>query len=145
MSPEWVRGGVPLAGLVNIAMQQFVADAGRRRKLPVTLHVGLPGGETRSVCDQPWYDHGLRADLATCAIDGLEVPDPLAWISRGGDLKPHDADWDWLAAARTAHDRHGLAMPGFFLVTRYGWAELVGGQQHPWHRVRPARLLRHDA
>lgn len=132
---------LPLAGLVNCAMRDFVEAAGRRRTLPITLHVGLPRVETRTVTEQPWFDTGLRSDLATRALDGLEVPDPLVWMSRAGDLEPRDADWAWHAAARTAFARHGLAMPGFFVVTRRGWADLSCGDRHPWHRVRPARMV----
>lgn len=135
---------LPLAGLVNCAMRDFVEAAGRRRMLPITLHVGLPRAETRTVTEQPWFDAGLRSDLVTRALDGLESPNPLVWLSRAGDLGPRDADWAWHAAARTAFARHDLPLPGFFVVTRRGWVELSCGDRHPWYRVRPARMVRPD-
>ena len=129
----------PVAGRVNLAMRRFVAEAGRRRMLPASFHVGHPDGERADLVDLPWYDAGLRADLVTRAIDGVDVPDPLPWVTRSGELEPTDEDLRWLAATREAFERHALPLPGFFVVTRRGWCDLVGGQVHTWVRVRPRR------
>ena len=130
---------MPVAGRVHLAMRLFVAASGRRRVVPPTLYVGSPGGECTAMTDEPWYDVGLRTDLVTRAIDGLELADPLPWLTRGGDLAAGDNDWAWFAATRTAYARHGLALPGFFVVTRHGWLDLAGERRQAWVRVRPER------
>lgn len=125
-----------VAGHVRRAMADFVASAGRRRRMPTCLHLGLPGqGEVR-IPEQEWYDAGVRADLACRALEGLETPDPLAWLSRTGSLDVTDVDAQWLSACRQAYDRHDLPFPGLFLVSRRGWANLATGEQHHWSRVR---------
>lgn len=120
-------------------MHAFVAAAGRRRRLVPVLHLGRPCDEVVETAECEWYDAPARADLVTRALDGLRCPDPLAWLGRAGGLEPREADLRWLAAVRTGYQRHGLDLPGFFVVTRHGWADLVSDQVHPWARVRPAR------
>ncbi|MGN6252626.1 MAG: hypothetical protein ACTHNS_12505 [Marmoricola sp.] len=129
----------PLAAEVHDAMCAFVTGSRWRRSVPPVLCLGRPAGEQRRVVDASWYDAGTRADLVTRALDGLACPHPLVWLGRTGGLEVAPVDLSWLAAARAAHGRHGLDLRHFFVVTRQGWADLVAGEEHPWHRVRPAR------
>jgi hypothetical protein len=131
----------PLAAEVHAAMCAFVTECRWRRRISPVLHVGRPSGEHLRVADAAWYDAGARADLVTRALDGLSCPDPLVWLGRSGDLSTGSVDLAWFAAARIAHARHGVELPHFFVVTRHGWADLVVDEEHPWHRVRPARLV----
>jgi len=141
MNESMSEGEIPLAGQLHRAMRDFVASAARRRNLPDVLHVGHPAGEVVPITDQDWYDEGTRADLVTRALDGLATTTPLAWLTRVGELTTTSTDLSWCAAVRTGFDRHGLTLPGVYLLTRRGWAELISGEQHPWHRVRPARYI----
>jgi len=130
---------LPLAGQLRAALCDFVRAAGTRRKLPVTFHVGTPGGAQVSLPHDPCFDAGLRADLVERAIDGLEGSAgerPCPWLTRTGDLVPGDADFAWFAAAREAFGRHGVPLPGFFVLTRYGWLNLANEDVIRWHRVR---------
>lgn len=131
----------PLAAEVHAAMCAFVLAHHRRRRVPVVLHLGTPGGEQRRITEAGWYDAGTRADLVSRALEGLSCPAPLIWLARTGPLLTASVDLAWLAAARTAHARHGSELAHFFVVTRQGWADLVADEEHPWHRVRPARFV----
>jgi hypothetical protein len=131
---------LPLAGQLRAALCAFVTAAGTRRKLPVTFHVGTPGGDQVSLADDPCFDAGLRADLVERAIDGLDGlagERPCPWVTRSGDLSPTDADFAWFSASREAFGRHDLSLPGFFVVTRYGWLNLANEDVIRWRRVRP--------
>lgn len=123
-------------------MRDFVADAGLRRVLPATMHVGSPEGSHVELADEPWQDDGLRAALVARALEALPDADfdrALPWLTRTGELATHDADLRWCAGARSGFARHGLELPGFFVVTRRGWRNLLTGEEHRWGRVRPAR------
>jgi hypothetical protein len=128
-----------VAGLLRLALTEHVTAAGTRRSLPTVLHIGTPGVEQVVVPDEPSLDPGLRADLVERAVDGLElVQPPIAWLTRCGELSPADADLAWFAATREAFARHSLAPPGFFVMTRYGWLNLVNDEVVRWSRVRPS-------
>lgn len=133
---------LPLAGQLRAALSAFVAEAGTRRLLPTLLHVGTPGGQHTVIAHDPRYDAGLRADLVSRALeglDGLAGQRPCPWLTRHGELVPADADLAWFAAAREAFDRHGLSLPGFFVVTRRGWLNVATDEAQRWHRIRPQR------
>jgi hypothetical protein len=139
---------LPLAGQLRAALCDFVTSAGTRRKLPVTFHVGTPGGDRISLPHDPRFDPGLRADLVERALDGLEGPAaerPCPWVTRSGDLSPTDGDFAWFAAAREGFGRHDLSLPGFFVVTRYGWLNLANEEVIRWRRVRPAPRSRAES
>lgn len=132
----------PLAGPLRRATLDFVATAGGLRSLPTTLHVGTPGGARTEVPVEPWYDGGLRTELVAQALAMLEPATfavALPWLTRTGDLGTRDADLAWCAAALGAFGRYGVSPPGFFVVTRRGWLDLLTGQTRTWSRVRPAR------
>jgi hypothetical protein len=133
---------LPLAGQLRAALCDFVASAGARRRLPTLFHVGTPGGDRITLPHELTFDSGLRADLVERALDGLEgraAERPVPWLTRTGDLAPTDADLAWFSAARDGFGRHGLELPGFFVVTRHGWFNLANEDVVRWRRVRPAR------
>ncbi|MCW2780916.1 MAG: hypothetical protein JWR35_1365 [Marmoricola sp.] len=130
---------LPLAGQLRAALCAFVAEAGTRRLLPTVFHVGTPGGAHVTFPHDPSYDAGLRADLVTRAIDGLDIDEPCPWLTRSGELDLGEADLHWFAAAREAFDRHGLTMPGFFVMTRRGWVNVATEESQVWHRIRTRR------
>jgi hypothetical protein len=138
---------LPLAGQLRAALCDFVSSAGMRRRLPTTFHVGTPGGDQVTVPHDVCFDAGLRADLVERAIDGLDGragERPVPWLTRSGDLTAADADFAWFAAAREGFGRHGLELPGFFVVTRYGWLNLANEDVVRWRRVRPRQVARRD-
>jgi hypothetical protein len=138
---------LPLAGQLRAALCDFVTSAGTRRRLPTLFHVGTPGGEQITLPHDLYFDAGLRADLverAIDALDGLAGARPVPWLTRVGDLSPTDADFAWFSAAREGFGRHGSELPGFFVVTRYGWLNLANEDVIKWRRIRPDRRARQD-
>ena len=124
---------------VTAELRAFVRDAGRRRSLPTTCHVGLPGGERVSIPHVEAHDLSLRTDLVVRAVDGLLSTDgACAWVTRGGPVGTVDADAEWFAASRAGFAGHGLRLPAFLVLHRYGWVDLVSGEQRRWLRVRHA-------
>ena len=122
---------------IRVELRAFVTSAGTRRSLPITCHVGHPGGQQSSFPHDVTTDGSLRADLVERVLDGLlDLTDACAWVTRGGELDLADADAEWFAAARTAFGRHGLPLPAFFVLNRSGWVDLVTGERRAWHRVR---------
>lgn len=139
---------LPLAAQLRAALCGFVAAAGTRRLLPTLFHVGTPGGEEISLTHERWHDAGLRADVVERALEGLSgraAERPVPWVTRCGELVVTDVDLAWLAAAREGFGRHGLDLPGFFVMTRYGWVNLLTEESVRWSRVRPHRTRRRPA
>lgn len=123
---------------LRAAQAGFVAEAGTRRALPRRFHLGVLGGVHLTLDDDPSLDAGLRADVVERALDGLDrVPCPTPWITRSGELAAGDSDFAWLTASMEAFGRHALALPGFYVITRYGWVDLVAG-----HVLRTGRVRR---
>lgn len=138
---------LPLAGQLRAALCDFVSSAGTRRKLPTLFHVGTPGGDHITLPHDLYFDAGLRADLVERAIDGLDgraAERPVPWLTRTGELTPGDADFAWFAAAREGFGRHARDLPGFFVVTRYGWLNLANEDVIRWRRVRLRSAPRQD-
>jgi hypothetical protein len=134
------RDYAEIAGLLRLALTQHVRAAGTRRALPTLMHVGTPGIEEVVVPEEPGLDPGLRADLLERALDGLDLQSaPLPWVTRVGELAPGDVDLVWFAATREAYGRHSLGLPGFYVMTRYGWLNLATDEVVRFSRVRPPR------
>ncbi|HEX7738509.1 MAG TPA: hypothetical protein VF426_02545 [Marmoricola sp.] len=137
------RPELPRAREIHIALDDFVAESGRRRELPTTLHLGRPSGVHRAVVHADWHDAAMRADLVertlSCLDIGANDPAVFAWLTRPGSLEPHDHDHQWFAATAAAFASHGLDAPDFYVITRKGWRDLVSGEVQSWSRVRPGR------
>lgn len=132
--------GEELRAAWTAEVRAFVAAAGTRRALPVTVHVGSPGGERISFPDDRDADGVLRGDLVASAL--AELPGAAyAWVTRRGELEPDFVDQEWWAAARVAFARHGSRLSGFAVLTRRGWHDLPSGEQQAWQRVRATRRL----
>ena len=86
----------------------------------------------------PWVDAGLRFDVADrlLAHRDLEHAGLHAWLLRPGVVSLHDEDQAWLAAVRHACAAHSVELVGFWVVTRYGWLDPVGGESRAWKRLR---------
>jgi hypothetical protein len=129
----------PILGLRR-AQADFVKAAGTRRALAREFHLGIPGGEHLTLPDDADLDAGLRADVVERALDGIDrqhVPQPVPWITRSGELVAGDADYAWMTASMEGFGRHSLTVPGFFVITRYGWIDLVAGHLVQTGRIRP--------
>lgn len=128
---------LPFAALLRRELDEYVASLGRRRAAPPVVYVGRPGLERVAVHTGPLrrQEIGWRADLVERAIEGADEP-VCAWLTRCGDLAPTDDDQAWCGAAGMAFARHGLALPRFHVLNRYGWRELIGGEVVAFHRIR---------
>ena len=115
----------------------------RGRTIPPVVHVGVPGGPTRSLTvrrDEP-TDHALRADVVSAMLGSgppadARLPVPWVWLARGGELDLHDLDAQWLAAACTAYGEAGLDLT-MVVVNRRGWRDPRSGLSRTWVRLRP--------
>jgi hypothetical protein len=108
-----------------------------RRRFPTTLHAGEPGRSVRHVEDPPVADAGLRADVALSLLRRAAVltPRPCLWLTRPGELSPHDDDLRWLGP--TAWAGASLSSPvGLVVVTRRGWFDPVSDVRREWRRLR---------
>ena len=109
-----------------------------RRRFPVTVHAGVPGRSVRHVEDPPLLDAGLRADVVLALLRAATTltPRPVLWLTRPGELSPHDDDLRWIGPAAWA--AWALGMPvGLVVVTRRGWFDPVSDVRREWRRLRP--------
>lgn len=108
-----------------------------RRRFPTTVHAGVPGRSVRHVDDPPAPDAGLRADLVLALLRGSVglAPRPMLWLTRPGELSPHDEDLRWLGPAAWACRAWGAPV-GLVVVTRRGWFDPVSGVRREWRRLR---------
>ena len=112
-----------------------------RRRFPLVVHAGVPGRSVRHVEDPPVPDAGLRADvvLALLRASAALTPRPLLWLTRPGELSPHDDDLRWLGPAAWAAQALGMPV-GLVVVTRRGWFDPVSDVRREWRRLRPRPL-----
>ena len=112
-------------------------EGGPRRRFPTTVHAGLPGRSLRHVDDPPVPDAGARADIVLALLRGslALTPRPVLWLTRPGELSPHDDDLRWLGPAAWACRALGLP-GGLVVVTRRGWFDPVSGVRREWRRLR---------
>ena len=111
-----------------------------RRVFDLTVYVGTLGGPRDSFVvrtqDLPAVDQGLRTDVVSALLDQTDRELGTAWVVRPGKPEQHDADLQWLAAARAAFAMHGRPLEAFYAITRYGWLDVVTGQSRTWKRLR---------
>ncbi|GGF32484.1 hypothetical protein GCM10011519_02350 [Marmoricola endophyticus] len=121
-----------------VEVRRFVTEHHRRRRIAITVHVGVPGGARRDLVPDPGWDAGLRADVLGRLLDSYASHDVCSlWLSRGGGAAATDADLAWLRAARVAGPARGLPVESFVVVTRAGWWDLLTGRSRTWARARP--------
>ena len=116
-------------------------ESGARRRLPTTLHVGVPGARTLVHTHGPGEDQALRTDLVATMLDHLALdrggdpPHVYLWLVRSGELSLHDDDVARLAPtpdARAQSEVTGV----FAVVTREGWWCPHTGASSRWVRLR---------
>lgn len=126
-----------LADLLRAEVVAFALALRGRRIVDTAVHIGRLAGKRVTLLDDPGHDAGLRGDLVTRALEGLDTEEtPSAWITRGGQLVPCDADQAWLAALSEGFARHGQPLPAVHVLTRRGWFDLLSPQRQSWHRIR---------
>ncbi|WP_374455172.1 hypothetical protein [Nocardioides sp.] len=122
--------------LLRAAVLELVEGEPRRR-FPTVLHAGVPGRSVRHVDDPPVLDAGMRADVVlSLLLRGAAAAQPPAlWLTRPGELSPHDDDLRWLGPARWAASALGVPV-GLVVVTRRGWFDPVSDVRREWRRLR---------
>jgi hypothetical protein len=119
--------------LLRSAVLQL-ATTEHRRRIPPVVHVGVPGGPTTTVVDDPLWDHGLRTEIVGAVLRARE--DPLwVWVTRSGPLSVQDVDAAWLAPTWAAAAERGVD-PVYVVVTRHGWFDPRSGLLQEWKRIR---------
>ena len=74
----------------------------------------------------------------SCARAASLTPRPALWLTRPGELSPHDDDLRWLGPAAWAAQALGMPV-GLVVVTRRGWFDPVSDVRREWRRLRPRR------
>ncbi len=125
-----------------------------RRVFPARLALGSPGDRgAGTVLSGPvegwpgpawppprWLDAGVRFEVVDRLLGHHDLPGrPHAWLLRPGVASLHDEDLAWLAAVRHSCAAHDVGLAGFWVVTRYGWLDPVGGGSRSWKRLRVRR------
>ncbi|MCF6377583.1 hypothetical protein L2K70_08205 [Nocardioides KLBMP 9356] len=108
-----------------------------RRRFPVALHAGVPGRSVVHVDSPPLSDAGGRADVALALVARARAlgPRSVVWLTRPGELSPHDDDLRWLGPVSWACSSLGEPL-GLVVVTRRGWFDPVSGVRREWRRLR---------
>jgi hypothetical protein len=130
-----LRNPLPLADrrLLRAAVLGL-ATTDHRRRIPPVLHVGIPGGPTSTVDDDPAWDHGLRTEIVGAVLRARRDP-PWVWVARSGPLSMQDVDAAWLAPTVAAAAERGVD-PAYVVVTRHGWLDPRSGLLQEWKRIR---------
>ena len=132
----------PLPPDLHAALRRAALDhalSERRRLFTPALHVGSPGGvqAVLALASGERLDHALRTDLVAALRHRVagEVPAPVTWLTRPGDLALQDLDALWLAAARAAWAEAGASLT-LVVVDRHGWRDPRSGLTRTWRRLR---------
>ncbi|GAB3033845.1 hypothetical protein GCM10011376_30030 [Nocardioides flavus (ex Wang et al. 2016)] len=123
--------------MLRAATLELVERERRRRFAPV-VHAGVPGRCVAHPDDGTASDPGLRADvvLAMLRRSASLTARPLLWLTRPGELSPHDDDLRWLGPTSWAAQALGMHV-GLVVVTRRGWFDPVSDVRREWRRLRP--------
>lgn len=115
-----------------------LVETERRRRFPPTVHAGVPGRCVLHPDDPPLVDPGLRADVALGMLRSSTslTARPVLWLTRPGELSPHDDDLRWLGPVAWASQALGTQV-GLVVVTRRGWFDPVSDVRREWRRLRP--------
>ncbi len=128
--------------VLRAAVLEF-KEATPRGRVPVSLHVGVPGrASARHLVERGQsLDQSLRTDIAaallqrTSAAGDQRWAQRWAWLTRSGSLALHDADVAWAAAWYAACAEREVDVP-FVVVTRTGWTDPRTGVLREWSRLR---------
>ncbi len=114
-----------------------LVEGERGRHFPVVLHAGEPGCSVRHLDDPPLPDAGVRADVALALLRRARslTPRPYVWLTRPGELSPHDDDLRWVGPVSWACGSTGHLV-GLVVVTRRGWFDPVSDVRREWLRLR---------
>ena len=111
-----------------------------RRVFDTVVYVGSLGGERDSFVararDVPCLDAAVRADVLSALLERTPESLRTVWLTRAGRPDPYEQDASWFAAARTAFAMHGRPLHGCYVVTRYGWRDVVTAESRAWKRLR---------
>ena len=109
----------------------------QRHRFPTAIHAGVPGRAVRHVDEPALSGAGVRADVVLMMLRqaSASVPRPILWLTRPGELSPHDDDLRWLGPAAWASRALGLEV-GLVVVTRRGWFDPVSDVRREWRRLR---------
>ena len=127
----------PLSAADHRALRTAVlqlARSARVRRVPPSLHVGVPGGPTTSVYDDPGWDHGLRTEIVGAALRA-RADSAWVWVTRSGPLSLQDVDAAWLGPTVAAAAEREVDV-AFVVVTRHGWTDPRSGLRREWKRIR---------
>jgi hypothetical protein len=105
-----------------------------RRHVSPCLHVGVPGGPTTTVADDPDWDHGLRTEIVGAVLRRRRDP-AWVWVTRSGPLTVQDVDAAWKGPTLAAAAERGVDV-SYVVVTRHGWTDPRSGLSQEWRRIR---------
>ena len=117
------------------------ATTERRRIFGPVLHVGVPGTAHPSTPAllEDGTDPAVRCDVVAAMLTAHRrsgaTTQPVAWLTRTGELTLHDADAAWLGPVAAASGEAGLA-DCFAVVTKQGWWHPRSGVRRVWKRPR---------
>jgi hypothetical protein len=144
VAPEGLAAPLPRPLAVALRRAALAQAAERRRRFPVVVHVGAPGGaeEAFALAAGEPDDHAVRTDVLAAMLGrarrrpgGHGHAAPLVWVTRPGPLELQNEDAAWLAAARAAAGEAGQPLL-FVVVTREGWWDPRSGLRRVWRRLR---------
>ncbi len=131
--------------MLRAAKDQAAAEG--RCQVKPTLHVGVPGGPTRSFRIDPddRLDLALRTEMieAMCRDDVAQGRVPLVWLTRQVE-GPDVEDLAWGAAVGCAGPELGVDLD-LVVVTRRSWHDPRTGVGRRWSRLRPRKAAATEA
>ena len=132
----------PLPTLLRKVLRGTVREHARnerRRVHPAVLHVGIPGGEQRTLELEPGEhpDLAARIEIVEAMARAFLARDvvPLLWLTRMPE-GPDVEDLAWAAAVTAASGELGVRLD-LVVVTRRSWRDPRSGVGQRWARVRP--------